>query len=135
MQLERPCPCGLPAPYDACCGRLHRGAALAVTAEELMRSRYAAHAVGGRTGADHLFRTWHPRTRPDDTDPADGLAWTGLEVHATADGGPDDATGVVEFTARWTAADGSVGALHERSRFARRAGRWVYIDGDVDEAG
>ncbi|MDR6175674.1 SEC-C motif-containing protein [Nocardioides zeae] len=132
MQLERPCPCGLPATYDACCGRLHRGAAPAATAEELMRSRYAAYAVGGRVGADHLFRTWHPRTRPDDTTPDPGLTWTGLTVEATEAGGPEDTTGVVVFAARFVDATGQPGVLRERSRFARRAGRWVYVDGDVD---
>ena len=68
------CPCGSGTPYAACCGRLHRGAA-AETAEQLMRSRYAAFAVGDEA---YLFRTWHPRTRPDDlTLPpiAPGPAW------------------------------------------------------------
>jgi SEC-C motif-containing protein len=51
------CPCGSGSSYDACCGRLHRGAA-----------------------------------------------------YRTADG---------------------AGLLHERSRFERRAGRWVYVDGDL----
>ena len=45
---------------------------------------------------------------------------------ATADGREDDSVGEVEFEA---AHDG--GVLHERSRFVRRAGRWVYVDGDV----
>ena len=63
MTLREICPCGSRTPYDACCGRLHRGAALAETPEELMRSRYAAYAVGD---VDYVFRTWHPRTRPDD---------------------------------------------------------------------
>ena len=31
-----------------------------------MRSRYAAYVLGR---SDHVFRTWHPRTRPDDVDP------------------------------------------------------------------
>lgn len=98
-----------------------------------MRSRYAAHAVGGRTGADHLFRTWHPRTRPDGpggTDPDPALTWTGLEVLATEAGGPDDEHGVVEFRAHLEHA-GVADVLAERSTFARRAGRWVYVDGDV----
>ena len=45
------------------------------------------------------------------------------------DGGAQDVTGVVEFRAH---DDGATGprTLHEASRFARRAGRWVYVDGD-----
>ena len=46
MDLQRDCPCGSGTAYDGCCGRLHRGAAQALTAEELMRSRYSAYARG-----------------------------------------------------------------------------------------
>lgn len=120
MQLTRACPCGTGTPYDACCGRLHRGAALAVSPEELMRSRYAAYAVGDLA---HVFRTWHPRTRPDDLAPTPGLTWTGLEVLDT-DGD------TVEFRAHFRTSDGP-GELHERSRFVQRAGRWCYLDGEV----
>ena len=120
--LQQPCPCGSGAAYDACCGRLHRGAAEAETAEELMRSRYAAYAVGH---LDHVFRTWHPRTRPDDlVRPA--LEWTGLEILDVVAGGPDEDEGIVEFAAHYLGADGA-GTLHERSRFERRGGRWVYV--------
>lgn len=93
-----------------------------------MRSRHAAFAVGGRTGEDHLFRTWHPRTRPADTAPDPGTTWTGLEILATEAGGVDDVDGVVEFRAHHVSA-GRAGTLHERSTFTRRAGRWVYVDG------
>ena len=123
MALQQPCPCGTGGTYDACCGRLHRGAARAVTAEELMRSRYAAYAVGH---VDHLFRTWHPRTRPADLVPDPGLRWTGLEVVGTTAGGPDDEVGTVEFVAHYDTPSGP-GSLHEDSRFERRAGRWVYV--------
>lgn len=118
--LAAGCPCGTGTPYDACCGPLHRGARQAGSAEELMRSRYAAHVVGD---ADHLFRTWHPRTRPHDVTPDPGVRWTGLEVLAAIEEGD---TAEVEFRASY---DG--GAMRERSRFARRAGRWVYVDGDL----
>ncbi len=92
-----------------------------------MRSRYTAYAVGH---LDHVFRTWHPRTRPADlTLPA--VEWLGLEVVRTAGGGPDDDTGVVEFRARSRDAAGEH-VMHETSRFERRGGRWVYVDGDVD---
>ena len=121
------CPCGTGLPYAGCCGRLHTGEAAAATAEQLMRSRYAAYARGR---SDYVFRTWHPRTRPAGVEPARGLRWTGLTVLATQAGGLSDDEGVVEFEAHHDGPDGPE-VLHERSRFVRRAGRWVYRDGDV----
>ena len=112
------CPCGSGVRYDACCGRLHRGEAEAQTAEELMRSRYAAYAVGA---LDHVFRTWHPRTRPPELAPDPALTWTGLTVLGAGEDW-------VEFEAAFER-DGRPGRLHERSRFERRRGRWVYVDG------
>ncbi len=112
----RPCPCGS-ASYDECCGRLHRGEQQAGTAEELMRSRYSAYAVGD---ADYVWRTWHPRTRPEQVEPDPETRWIRLEiVEASED--------TVEFRAHHDR-----GALHERSRFEQRGGRWFYVDGEVD---
>ena len=125
--MQRTCPCGSGTSYDACCGRLHRGADQAGTAEELMRSRYAAYAVGE---LDHLFRTWHPRTRPLSIEPDPALTWIALRVVDVVDGGPGDETGEVEFVATYERG-GSPGRRQERSRFERRRGRWVYVDGDV----
>jgi SEC-C motif domain protein len=118
--LQSECPCGSAASYDACCGRLHRGAARAASAVELMRSRYAAYAVGD---LDYVFRTWHPRTRPDDLSPDPALAWTGLELLGWGEDW-------VEFVASYSR-DGVAGELRERSRFEQRSGRWVYVDGEV----
>lgn len=92
-----------------------------------MRSRYAAYATGR---LDHVFRTWHPRTRPEEITPDPDLVWEGLEILGTEDGGPDDSTGTVEFRARYRRR-GTGGELREVSRFERRGGRWVYVDGDV----
>ena len=92
-----------------------------------MRSRYTAYALDL---TDYVFRTWHPRTRPESVDPVPGLVWTGLEVLDVVDGGPDDDTGVVEFRARFREGGGQR-AMHETSRFERRGGRWVYVDGVV----
>jgi SEC-C motif-containing protein len=121
------CPCGTGERYDACCGRLHLRRAEAETAEELMRSRYAAYAVGE---LDHVFRTWHPRSRPQSIEPDPTLTWTGLTVLDVVDGGPGDEVGEVEFEATYERG-GSTGRRHERSRFERRRGRWVYVDGDL----
>jgi SEC-C motif-containing protein len=92
-----------------------------------MRSRYAAYATGRE---DYVFRTWHPRTRPADLSLSPATTWLGLEVVGTVDGGPDDDTGVVEFRARFRSPTG-VQVMHETSRFVRRAGRWVYLDGEL----
>jgi SEC-C motif-containing protein len=118
------CPCGSDRPYPACCGRLHAGAAQARTAEELMRSRYSAFAVGD---VAYLVRSWHPRTRPPDLALDGGQTWTGLTVTATEAGGPGDEEGVVSFEASYRTPEGR-GVLQETSRFERRRGRWVYVE-------
>ena len=119
------CPCGSGLPYADCCGRLHHGTATAATAEQLMRSRYSAFAVGDPA---YLLATWHPATRPGrlDLDPA--VRWTGLEVLTTSGGALLAAEGTVEFVAHWTSG-GAAGAQHEHSRFAREDGQWRYVDG------
>jgi SEC-C motif-containing protein len=121
------CPCGSGVPYAGCCGPLHSGAAEAVTAEELMRSRYAAYAVGE---LGYVFRTWHPRTRPGSIEPDPELTWTGLRILDVVAGGPADDFGEVAFEAAYDR-DGRSGLLHERSRFERRRGRWVYVEGEL----
>lgn len=78
-----------------------------------MRSRYTAFAKGDW---EHLRRT---QVAP--LEPGEVLTWVGLTIH--------DARGdEVEFTARWLDADREV-SLRERSRFERRDGRWLYVDG------
>lgn len=119
------CPCGHPQPYEKCCGRLHRGEAAAAVPEELMRSRYCAFAVGDEA---YLLRTWHPRTRPPRVEFDPGMRWVGLDILDTADGTAFHTTGTVEFRAHYTDG-GRPDALHERSRFERLDGAWVYVDG------
>lgn len=121
-----PCPCGTGQTYAGCCRALHQQQRLAESAVELMRSRYSAYVL---RVDDHVFRTWHPRTRPEDVTTSPSLRWEGLTVVETQNGGRDDDRGTVEFVARWSTG-GERGAIHERSRFERRAGRWFYVDGD-----
>ncbi|MEU3339063.1 YchJ family metal-binding protein [Streptomyces sp. NPDC006668] len=119
------CPCGLAETYEKCCGRFHRGEAAAPTAEALMRSRYSAFV---QRDEPYLLRTWHPRTRPARVGFDPGMRWTGLEILDTADGSAFHATGTVTFRASFRG-----GALHERSRFERVEGAWVYVDGEFLE--
>lgn len=112
------CPCGVGA-YATCCGPLHHGAARAQSAEQLMRSRFSAFVLGL---PDYLVATWHPRTRPESVD-TEGMEWISLEILDTVDGEEGDETGIVEFIARHDR-----GEMRERSAFARRAGRWFYVE-------
>ena len=117
------CPCGVPRPYDTCCGRIHQGAAPAATAEQLMRSRYSAFALGDLA---YLARSWHPDTRPRKIHDDPARTWTGLDVVATSKGGMLDQEGTVEFHAHHTDDEGDH-TLHEVSTFTRIDGAWVYV--------
>lgn len=110
-----------------------------------MRSRYTAFVLSDE---DHLVRTWHPRTRPAPPYADPGIDWCGLQIVEVEAGGEEDEEGVVEFIASWRTrsssgarsapprggapgGSGGVESMRERSRFTRRAGRWVYVDGEA----
>lgn len=116
------CHCGLPASYQDCCARFHRGESSAATAELLMRSRFSAFAVGDEA---YLLRTWHPAGRPPRVDLDKKLRWVRLEVLETADGNVFHTEGTVRFRAHYLDR-GRPGQLDEHSRFVRLDGRWVY---------
>ena len=126
MSPAEPCPCGSGAVYGECCAPRHTGEHPAETAEQLMRSRYSAFALGLE---EYLLATWHPRMRPPTLE-LGGTVWRRLQIVDTAAGGVDDALGEVQFRASYRDADGA-GLMHERSRFVRVDGRWVYLDGDA----
>jgi SEC-C motif-containing protein len=110
--------------YAACCGRWHTGPQRlrAPTAEALMRSRYAAYALGLH---DYLLDTWHPATRPRVLEPdPPGLRWLDLQVRRCAQDDAEHAT--VEFVAR-SKLGGRAHRLHETSRFERAGGCWLYV--------
>lgn len=97
------------------------------TAVALMRSRFAAFRDGD---AAWLLHTWHPSTRPARLDLSDNPRWRGLQIVDTVAGGPQDVEGVVEFRATFIGREG-MEVLHERSRFVREHGRWLYVDGEM----
>lgn len=140
------CPCGGPA-FDTCCGPYLAGAALAPTAETLMRSRYTAFT---RKDEAYLVATWHPSTRPREQliDQQEPIRWLGLEIKSalrlrqrkaelpdSPEQNPDRDT--VEFVARFKIG-GRAQRLHEVSRFVREPGpdgipRWFYLDGSFPD--
>ncbi|MFM7086994.1 MAG: YchJ family protein [Cyanobium sp.] len=137
--LQTPCPCG-GGLYEGCCAPLHRGERRAATAEQLMRSRYSAYALGE---VDHLLRTQGPELgsrqplsvqRRALQDSCRQVRWLRLEILATEAGGALDLEGTVTFRAHYRpvglAAGG--GVMRERSRFGRAGGRlegaWLYLE-------
>jgi SEC-C motif-containing protein len=90
-----------------------------------MRSRYSAFVLGL---TDYLLLTWHPSTRPESVEMEPGAQWLGLEIKDHQIISADSAE--VSFVARFRVAGRGV-RQHERSRFVREGGRWLYVDGDV----
>ena len=91
-----------------------------------MRSRYSAFVLERR---DYLLRTWHASQRPAQLAFEPAVKWLGLDVrHFRV---LDDYHAEVEFIARHKSAGAPAVRLHERSRFVLEAGRWYYVDGDV----
>jgi SEC-C motif domain protein len=119
------CPCGSGATRGLCCGPYLDGDAAAPTAAALMRSRYSAFVEGRR---EYLLRTWAEETRPETLDLDPAQRWLGLSIRATSAGSVTDDVGEVEFVAR-SRVEGRGQRLHERSRFRRANGLWVYVDG------
>ena len=91
-----------------------------------MRSRFSAFALGL---TPYLLTSWHPSARPVSLDLDADTEWRRLQIVDVAAGGPDDTEGIVEFRASFRSPDGNA-LLHERSRFVRVDGRWVYLDGE-----
>lgn len=127
------CPCGVGDDYDSCCGRVHgssgnsasdKGGEPARTAEQLMRARYSAFAIGD---ADYVLRTWHPTTRPRTLTLDPDQKWIRLAVLETHEGGLFDTVGTVRFRALYRQ-HGQRGTLDEISRFVREDGQWLYLD-------
>lgn len=119
------CPCLSGLTYDTCCGPLHAGVTRAQTAEQLMRSRYSAFAIGHPA---YLLATWHPTTRPNDLELDETIRWYRLDIVATTAGTPFDTSGTVEFEAFRKGPRGA-GSQHEVSSFIREDGQWFYVDG------
>ncbi|MCG6862747.1 MAG: SEC-C domain-containing protein [Chromatiaceae bacterium] len=127
MTRDTDCPCGSGKSFAACCEPFITEAAIAETAEALMRSRYTAYSLGHE---DYLRATWHPTTRRQNLNLEESVKWLGLKIVRTWDGGPEDREGKVEFVARYKTG-GRAQRLHEVSRFVRRGGRWLYVNGEI----
>jgi len=133
-KAPRDCPCFSGERTTSCCGPLHRGEREAQSPEQLMRSRYAAFALGL---GDYLLRTLAAE-HPDRALPQAALVlelrrarerqrFVGLHIlHASAAG----AEGQVLFHAR-VFQRGVDQSFAELSRFVREGQTWRYASGLV----
>lgn len=126
--LTSTCLCGSQIAYELCCGLLHTGKNIALTAEALMRSRFTAYAMH----KDHyLLQTWSVDSRPESIDFSKETGiWTHLDIISTKKGLAKDNKGIVEFKAYFTQ-NGEEQVMTEISRFIKKQGHWYYLDGRV----
>ena len=125
------CPCGSGLAFSACCEPYITGKALAPTALALMRSRYSAYTtgaldylvascVGGDEGVDReATKKWSEQSE-----------WRGLRIIGVDKGGSSDDAGTVEFVATFVMG-GLKDEHHERAKFVRKDGVWLYEEGEV----
>lgn len=125
------CPCSPNKTYESCCAPIHRDVHNATTAELLMRSRYSAFVLAN---GHYLSLSHHHTERLSKREMKELIHWTtsvqwlGLQVMNTQSGGPNDDTGIVEFKAHFIE-HGKMNFIHERSKFVRENGHWVYLNG------
>ena len=122
--MENLCPCCSGKLYEECCELFHSKKEFPKTAEELMRSRYAAFAI---PNGDYLWETTLPNKRKfhhktelenwgkDNT-------WTKLEIIQSSEK-------EVEFKAYFTDKFGQENIHHERSTFKKVDKKWYYVSG------
>ncbi|CAH0993428.1 hypothetical protein SIN8267_03577 [Sinobacterium norvegicum] len=124
------CYCGLPTDYSLCCGPLHRGAAHAETAEQLMRSRYSACCLDL---VDYLIDTTHASTKASyqPQELADWLQqsqWCSLQIVSSSNGGGH--SDHVDFVA-YHQEDKQLLQHREYSLFKRDADQhWYFVGGE-----
>jgi len=94
-----------------------------------MRSRYSAYV---KENEGYLLETWSERYRPKSIEFLPHQRWLGLKIKRTDAGSENDASGSVEFVARFKV-NGKGHRLHETSRFERVDDRWFYMDGELKE--
>jgi SEC-C motif-containing protein len=117
------CPCGSNKTFKDCCEPLLSGSLRALTAEQLMRSRFSAYVLHR---PEYLYRTWLEKTRPRLQELATSdIEWQRLKVISSHE---TDTDSQVEFLATGTASGNPV-YLHELSHFIKQCEQWLYVDG------
>ena len=129
--MQNLCPCGSGQVFANCCEAIISGKKDALTAQELMRSRYTAFT---QANINYLMRSHSIKTRPVKERKsieklAKSVAWMGLSILQAQSGEANNEIGYVEFKALYLE-NGKPQLIHEKSLFQRENGKWVYVSGD-----
>ena len=129
------CPCHSGKTLASCCLPFIEGKVLPSSALELMRSRFAAFALGR---AEYIMQTTHQQNRQYQKNRAKWkkeietfsitMDFVGLIIHAHEQTG-DRAR--VEFTAQLVSSEGVDCSFRETSQFVQEDGRWLYLEGQT----
>ena len=126
------CPCLSGLAYAECCEPYIKGAKNPPTAEALMRSRYSAYA---EHAIDYIVETCSPDEKEkidikQTKNWSERSTWLGLKILSAEKGRAEDTEGSVEFEAVYET-DGLRDIHHERAKFKKHEGRWLYEEGSV----
>ena len=126
------CPCGSNSAYAECCLPLINNSQKALTAEQLMRSRYSAFV---KKELDYIHSSLHPEHRADYDEKstrawAESADWQGIKIVSTMNGGPEDIEGQVEFVVSYVER-GNKQEHHELSSFKKDKGTWYFTTGKI----
>lgn len=117
------CPCDTGKSYDECCGRFHNSDQAPKIPLELMRSRYSAFALRLH---DYILSTQSNRSEDELKALEQSNAATNWLSLTIIDHGED----FVEFMAAYSDSKGYY-AMSERSSFRKKAGHWIYQNGEA----
>ena len=130
LAADAPCPCGKGL-FGNCCQLVLNDHSNALTAEQLMRSRYSAFCVKDMDYLVKSFLTEKSRSAivTNFNKMFEARDWLSLTITETVAGGESDRSGIVQFYAVYSLVDepGSRFFTNERSRFTKEAdGLWYF---------
>ncbi len=124
------CPCQSGRSFEQCCQPFITSRSLPATAEQLMRSRYTAYT---QKNSEYLLQSWHEDFKPSAIDFISlQHHWIGLKIVSTLQGGQEDQAGQVHFVARFKL-NGKAHRMEEKSLFKKIDGKWVYLQGELQQ--
>ncbi len=130
-QASSLCPCGSGLAVKDCCKPFIQGKSQVATAEQLLRARYTAFALGD---IDYIIQTHHSKTvheikREEVQEWSASSEWLGLKIVQSEAGTVADTQGSIVFCANFrTRGEEKIQEHWEQSLFEKENGEWKFLD-------